>query len=138
MTEDTVNHPHHYEGVPCECILLAEQYSFNIGSMIKYVWRHDRKGHAKTDLEKAYWYCQRAQDCNESFSPCTRYRYEYVCVPSETPKPLESQYDAKTLLLLKADFTTDETEKPFWQGLADGNASAVNTALQTMIDKAER
>lgn len=90
MTEDTVNHPHHYEGVPCECILLAEQYSFNIGSMIKYVWRHDRKGHAKT------------------------------------------------LLLLKADFTTDETEKPFWQGLADGNASAVNTALQTMIDKAER
>lgn len=36
---DAVN-PDYYENGPFECILLAEQYSFNVGNMIKYVWRH--------------------------------------------------------------------------------------------------
>lgn len=34
---DNVDHPQHYENGPYECILLAEQYSFNVGNMIKYV-----------------------------------------------------------------------------------------------------
>ena len=57
---DNVNHPQHYENGPFECILLTEQYSFNVGNMIKYVWRHKAKGHPKEDLEKALWYAQRA------------------------------------------------------------------------------
>lgn len=51
---DAVN-PDYYENGPFECILLAEQYSFNVGNMIKYVWRHKDKGHPKEDLQKALW-----------------------------------------------------------------------------------
>ena len=50
---DNVNRPQHYENGPFECILLTEQYSFNVGNMIKYVWRHKAKGHPKEDLQKA-------------------------------------------------------------------------------------
>lgn len=135
MTEkDMINHPAHYENGPYECILLTEQYSFNVGNMIKYVWRHTSKGH-KTDLEKAYWYVQRAYENDESFSPCTRYRYS-AYIPADRQTPLKSSYDATTLLLLKAANTTDETEKQFWQFLADGNQSGVISVLQTMIEKA--
>lgn len=35
---------------PYECILLTEQYSFNVGNMIKYVWRYKDKGHPQEDL----------------------------------------------------------------------------------------
>ena len=65
---DNVNHPQHYENGPFECILLTEQYSFNVGNMIKYVWRHKDKGHPKEDLEKALWYAQRAKANGESFA----------------------------------------------------------------------
>ena len=47
---DNVDHPQHYENGPYECILLAEQYSFNVGNMIKYVWRHKDKGHPKEEF----------------------------------------------------------------------------------------
>lgn len=64
---DAVN-PDYYENGPFECILLAEQYSFNVGNMIKYVWRHKDKGHPKEDLQKALWYAQRAKANGESFA----------------------------------------------------------------------
>lgn len=62
---DNVDHPQHYENGPYECILLAEQYSFNVGNMIKYVWRHKDKGHPKEDLQKALWYAKRAVEDSE-------------------------------------------------------------------------
>lgn len=46
---DAVN-PDYYENGPFECILLAEQYSFNVGNMIKYVWRHKGKGASQGGL----------------------------------------------------------------------------------------
>lgn len=66
---DNVDHPQHYENGPYECILLAEQYSFNVGNMIKYVWRHKDKGHPKEDLQKALWYAKRAVEDSEGFAP---------------------------------------------------------------------
>lgn len=57
---DAVN-PDYYENGPFECILLAEQYSFNVGNMIKYVWRHKDKGHPKEDLQKALWYAPESE-----------------------------------------------------------------------------
>lgn len=57
---DPVNPPHykrHPSGV--ECIVVAEHFGFNLGNVIKYVWRAGEKGDALEDLKKARWYLDR-------------------------------------------------------------------------------
>lgn len=57
---ETVDHPPHYahpSGV--ECIDVVEHMGFNLGNVIKYVWRAGDKGDVVTDLQKAAWYLQR-------------------------------------------------------------------------------
>lgn len=58
---DLVSHPPHYLGHPSgvECIELTEQYGFNIGNAIKYLYRHTAKGNPEQDLAKAVWYIER-------------------------------------------------------------------------------
>lgn len=58
---DPVNHPRHYLSHPSgvECITVAEHMTFNLGNVIKYVWRADDKGAPIEDLEKARWYLER-------------------------------------------------------------------------------
>ena len=55
---DLVQHPPHYvshaSGV--ECITVAQHFNFNLGNVIKYVWRADEKGNAVQDLHKARQY----------------------------------------------------------------------------------
>ena len=72
MPGNTVDHPKYYENGPFECILLAEQYSFNVGNCLQYVWRHKDKGHPKEDLEKALWYAKQAIAREEAFAPPLR------------------------------------------------------------------
>jgi hypothetical protein len=60
--EDVVNHPKHYtskNGV--ECIQVTEQFNFNKGNAIKYIWRSGEKNPTKEveDLAKAKWYIER-------------------------------------------------------------------------------
>lgn len=61
---ETVNHPPHYNALPAkctgcgkriECIDVVRHLSFNIGNIIKYLWRHDFKN-GMEDLKKARWY----------------------------------------------------------------------------------
>lgn len=63
---DSVNHPKHYNSHPSgvECIDIVRYYNFNVGNVIKYLWRHglkheqgmsDRKK-AIEDLRKAQFY----------------------------------------------------------------------------------
>lgn len=61
MTTDKINHPPHYTAHPSgvECIQITEGFSFNIGNIIKYLWRADEKGAPIDDLRKAGWYLQR-------------------------------------------------------------------------------
>jgi hypothetical protein len=48
-----VEHPHHYDWHPvAECREITEYFSYNLGSAIAYLWRHDRKN-GRQDLEKA-------------------------------------------------------------------------------------
>lgn len=57
---DATNPPHyrqHPSGV--ECIQITEHFNFNLGNVIKYVWRAGLKGDANEDLEKALWYLNR-------------------------------------------------------------------------------
>lgn len=55
-----VDHPKHYNQHPSgiECIEIVRHMGFNLGNVVKYIWRD---GHKDTevplqDLEKALWY----------------------------------------------------------------------------------
>jgi hypothetical protein len=71
LREDVVNHPPHYTSHPSnvECIQVTRHMGFNLGNVIKYVWRADLKGKAIEDLEKAQFYLadeiQRRKKLNE-------------------------------------------------------------------------
>lgn len=58
---DPVNHPSHYTSHPSgvECIQVTEHMGFNLGNVVKYVWRSDLKGDAIEDLRKARFYLDR-------------------------------------------------------------------------------
>lgn len=61
-----VEHPQHYNCHPSgiECIEIARHMDFNLGNVLKYIWRHGQKKRdnegvlekAIEDLEKAAWY----------------------------------------------------------------------------------
>ena len=56
---DPVNHPAHYNQVPgIECIDAVRHFNFNLGNVIKYVWRAGLKGDALEDLKKARFYLE--------------------------------------------------------------------------------
>ncbi len=58
--KESVNHPSHYNEVPgMECIDVVENFGFNKGNAMKYIWRCTYKGKQIEDLEKASWYIQR-------------------------------------------------------------------------------
>lgn len=61
VQHDPVNHPKHYVSHPSgiECIQVTEHMGFNLGNVIKYVWRADLKADALEDLRKAVWYIER-------------------------------------------------------------------------------
>lgn len=54
---DNVNHPKHYNSHPSgvECITIARHMNFNLGCVLKYIWRTDHKNGLE-DLKKARWY----------------------------------------------------------------------------------
>jgi heterodisulfide reductase subunit C len=65
-TDDPVNHPRHYTnsdascskcGQCIECIDVTRHMGFNLGNVIKYIWRHDLKDGLQA-LEKAMWYLE--------------------------------------------------------------------------------
>lgn len=59
---DMVNHPPHYTSHPSgvECIQVTEHMNFNLGNVVKYVWRCDDKHEIPIeDLEKAEFYLKR-------------------------------------------------------------------------------
>lgn len=60
-TYDPVNKPKHYNDHPSgvECITITEHFCFNLGNVIKYIWRADLKNDAMEDLKKAAWYLNR-------------------------------------------------------------------------------
>lgn len=61
--EDNINHPKHYTSFPAhcacgrriECIDITRHMGFNIGNVIKYLWRYEDKNGIE-DLKKAQWY----------------------------------------------------------------------------------
>jgi len=66
---DSVNHPDHYTSHPSgvECIDITRHMNFNLGNVIKYVWRSGLKGDGVSveDLKKAAWYLNDEIKCME-------------------------------------------------------------------------
>ena len=60
--KEQVDHPTHYNSHPSgvETIEIVRHHSFNIGNVIKYVWRAGLKDEDTEleDLKKALWYLQ--------------------------------------------------------------------------------
>lgn len=65
--EDLVNNPGHYTWLPgIECQKVVQHFNFNLGNVIKYVWRvgnpqatkHDSKEGLIEDLQKAIKYLE--------------------------------------------------------------------------------
>jgi len=60
LPKEKVNHPDHYNQVTgIECIDVVENFGFNLGNAMKYIWRSDHKDDPVEDLNKAAWYIQR-------------------------------------------------------------------------------
>lgn len=55
---DNVNSPAHYNSHPSgvEAIDITRHFNFNLGNVIKYVWRAGLKGENIEDLQKARFY----------------------------------------------------------------------------------
>lgn len=55
---DQVNNPKHYTSHPSgiECLEITRHMGFNLGNVLKYIWRADLKGKDIEDLEKAAFY----------------------------------------------------------------------------------
>ena len=70
MTDDNMLDPiepeHYKTSQGYECIDIAEQFNFNLGNVIKYIWRAGKKGDLIEDLHKARWYLDREIDRLES------------------------------------------------------------------------
>lgn len=60
---DVVSNPRHYTSHPSgvECIEITEWMPFNLGNVVKYIWRAGLKDPATEirDLKKAQWYLAR-------------------------------------------------------------------------------
>lgn len=55
---DQVNHPTHYTSHPSgvEAIDITRHMGFNLGNVMKYIWRADLKNNSIEDLQKAEFY----------------------------------------------------------------------------------
>lgn len=58
---DIINRPAHYTTSAIEPIDVIEAWGlgFCLGNAVKYIARHEHKGTALTDLQKARWYLDR-------------------------------------------------------------------------------
>lgn len=60
IKNDKVNRPKHYTSHPSgiECIEITRHLNFNLGNVVKYVWRSGLKDKKSLieDLQKAQWY----------------------------------------------------------------------------------
>lgn len=60
-SNDTVNHPAHYNAGKIEVIEFIEdqRLGYHLGNSVKYIARAKHKGREAEDLEKAIWYLRR-------------------------------------------------------------------------------
>lgn len=62
ISSDAINSPSHYTSGGIETIdfIEAKELDYNLGNVIKYITRAEKKGRKLEDLKKAQWYLNRA------------------------------------------------------------------------------
>lgn len=65
LDSEQIHHPDHYNWFDIECVDVAENFTYNLGSAIKYIWRSGHKDNAVIDLHKAIWHINREIDSIE-------------------------------------------------------------------------
>ena len=70
ISSDPVNHPSHYTtgGIETIDFIEAKGLDYNLGNVVKYITRADKKGEQLEDLKKAQWYLNRAVSNLEKLS----------------------------------------------------------------------
>ena len=62
LRDEAVNHPAHYNNHPSgvECIEIVRHMTFNVGNVLKYLWRSGLKDGEPVlkDFKKALWYLE--------------------------------------------------------------------------------
>lgn len=107
---DTFNPDYYQNDLGFECIDLTEQYSFNAGNCLKYMFRLHGKNTVSENLGKAAWYARRAHRHGERFRPV---------LPSDSN-------DADRLLRTLAENDWQHVA-PFWDTVAACHAGAADT-----------
>jgi hypothetical protein len=96
---DPIKHPSHYTNHPSgvECIQIAQHHNFNIGNVIKYVWRAGLKeGSSEVkDLRKAIQYLE--FEIARIEGERARTWREVVETPTLHPAPLAFAHDWGTV-----------------------------------------
>lgn len=71
--KEAVNHPDHYGGADntYEAIKVIEAWElgYNLGNVVKYISRSEKKGNTLEDLQKALWYLEREVQKREKEVP---------------------------------------------------------------------
>ncbi len=69
---DEINAPPHYNTGEIECIDAIQSAlgpsgfrAYCTGNVLKYIWRHERKGNPEKDLGKAVWYANKIKETYE-------------------------------------------------------------------------
>lgn len=108
---DIIDHPNHYQrhSRKLDCTIecrrdLARHMSYDLGNMVKYVFRHQSKNQPEIDLQKAANY---ADDMHERDNTC-RYTTSY----QHTLKRIHQYCEAL------ADESPTNAETEFWQSVS--------------------
>lgn len=67
-----INNPQHYNRFSHEVIELTEQFSFNMGNVLKYIIRAPYKGKYHEDMQKAVWYLKRIVEKKQKLRVITK------------------------------------------------------------------
>lgn len=81
-----VNHPEHYNKHPSgiECIDIVRHMNFNLGNVMKYIWRAGLKEDVEIqDLEKAAWYLNDEINMRKIQDACLRFHPGEECRPGQ-------------------------------------------------------
>lgn len=96
---DMVNHPPHYTEHPSgvECIVITRHMNFNLGNVVKYVWRSGLKDTTVPiqDLEKAAWYLNDEIERRKMERACHQFHPGVPCKPGDNHPSINKEVEVK-------------------------------------------
>lgn len=132
MSKIRPNHYQHPSGV--ECIVVARHHSFNIGNVLKYLWRAGRKDTEPVvdDLKKAAWYL------NDEIAQISGEQRKEILEETLSPKsmrPLSSEVSEKRTRKDKIDIRSNTLQKEIEDEDFDSDVAEIQNNHWSRVDK---